>query len=106
MWDLPEPVYPALAGGFLTTAPPGKSKKIFFLNCLAHLTLQVCEGGGDFFFLFFIVFAAHSSVVSLCRCSINTDQMTKWWGRGGSGYKVLHNRSSSALEEFGERASR
>ena len=49
MWDLPEPVYPALAGGFLTTAPPGKSKKIFFLNCLAHLTLQVCEGGGDFF---------------------------------------------------------
>ena len=29
MWDLPgpgiEPVSPALAGGFLTTAPPGKS---------------------------------------------------------------------------------
>ena len=29
MWDLPgpglEPVFPALAGGFLTTAPPGKS---------------------------------------------------------------------------------
>ena len=28
MWDLPrpglEPVFPALAGGFLTTAPPGK----------------------------------------------------------------------------------
>ena len=31
MWDLPEPglkpVSPALAGGFLTTAPPGKPKK-------------------------------------------------------------------------------
>ena len=31
IWDLPgpglEPVSPALAGGFLTTAPPGKSKK-------------------------------------------------------------------------------
>ena len=31
MWDLPgpglEPVSPALAGGFLTTAPPGKSHK-------------------------------------------------------------------------------
>ena len=31
MWDLPgpgiEPVSPALAGGFLTTAPPGKSTK-------------------------------------------------------------------------------
>ena len=31
MWDLPgpglEPVFPALAGGFLTTAPPGKPLK-------------------------------------------------------------------------------
>ena len=31
MWDLPgpglEPVSPALAGGFLTTAPPGKPKR-------------------------------------------------------------------------------
>ena len=34
MWDLPgpgiEPVSPAMAGGFLTTAPPGKPSKIFF----------------------------------------------------------------------------
>ena len=34
MWDLPrpglEPMSPALAGGFLTTAPPGKSLTIFF----------------------------------------------------------------------------
>ena len=33
-WDLPgpglEPVSPALAGGFLTTAPPGKSTILFF----------------------------------------------------------------------------
>ena len=33
MWDLPgpglEPVSPALAGGFLTTAPPGKRKTQF-----------------------------------------------------------------------------
>ena len=32
MWDLPgpglEPVSPALAGGFLTTAPPGKSPSV------------------------------------------------------------------------------
>ena len=32
MWDLPgpglEPVSPALTGGFLTTAPPGKSRKL------------------------------------------------------------------------------
>ena len=36
MWDLPraglEPVSPALAGGFLTTAPPGKS----LVSLLAH----------------------------------------------------------------------
>ena len=36
MWDLPgpglEPVSPALAGGFLTTAPPGKP-------CQVHLNL-------------------------------------------------------------------
>ena len=37
MWDLPgpglEPVSPALAGGFLTTAPPGKPlKSNFFIS--------------------------------------------------------------------------
>ena len=36
MWDLPgpglEPVSPALAGGFLTTAPPGKPWLLYFLN--------------------------------------------------------------------------
>ena len=40
MWDLPgpglEPVSPALADGFLTTAPPGKSLSLtlFFFNYL------------------------------------------------------------------------
>ena len=36
MWDLPEPglepVCPALAGGFLTTAPPGKSQPDLLLH--------------------------------------------------------------------------
>ena len=36
MWDLPrpglEPMSPALAGGFLTTAPPGKSLIILFIE--------------------------------------------------------------------------
>ena len=35
MWDLPgpglEPVSPALAGGFLTTAPPGKPPIIILM---------------------------------------------------------------------------
>ena len=36
MWDLPrpglEPVYPASAGGFSTTAPPGKPQFCLFFN--------------------------------------------------------------------------
>ena len=36
MWDLPgpglEPVFPALAGRFLTTVPPGKSSLLFLNN--------------------------------------------------------------------------
>ena len=39
MWDLPgpglEPVSPALAGGFLTAAPPGKLMSLFFFETLA-----------------------------------------------------------------------
>ena len=42
-WDLPgpglEPVSPALAGGFLTTAPPGKSQCMLFLSSLSFLHL-------------------------------------------------------------------
>ena len=42
MWDLPgpgiEPVSSALAGGFLTTAPPGKS--LPFLICMRYPILQ------------------------------------------------------------------
>ena len=38
MWDLPgpglEPVSPALAGGFLTAAPPGKPFSEFFNDCV------------------------------------------------------------------------
>ena len=40
MWDLPrpglEPVSPALAGGFSTTAPPGKPCYIFNMNNFKH----------------------------------------------------------------------
>ena len=41
MWDLPgpgiEPVSPALAGGFLTTAPPGKSLRDYLTVPLLFL---------------------------------------------------------------------
>ena len=40
MWDLPgpglEPVSPALAGGFLNTAPPGKSTYDVFLKTVEN----------------------------------------------------------------------
>ena len=48
MWDLPgpgiEPVYPALAGGFPTTAPPGKSQQDGFF-CLIF----------EFYFIYFFI---------------------------------------------------
>ena len=48
MWDLPgpglEPVFPALAGKFLTTAPPGKSLSFFFetLPLASHTYPRFC----------------------------------------------------------------
>ena len=45
MWDLPgpglEPVSPALAGRFLTTAPPGKSYIMFFFKCFLFIYLFI-----------------------------------------------------------------
>ena len=58
MWDLPgpglEPVSPALAGGFLTTEPPGKSHCTFFFptpvthsHACSHLASRLpCSLGG------------------------------------------------------------
>ena len=53
MWDLPgpglEPMSPALAGGFLTAAPPGKPRLAFFLMLflpLGSVSYQVPEDGG------------------------------------------------------------
>ena len=45
-WDLPgpglEPVSPALAGGFLTTVPPGKSQKLLILM-KSNISIFSCE---------------------------------------------------------------
>ena len=47
MWDLPgpglEPVSPALAGGFLTTAPPGKPHVTDFNNVYEDMVGQKME---------------------------------------------------------------
>ena len=46
MWDLPrpglEPMSPALAGRFSTTAPPGKPQLIFF-NLKKYLFIWLCQ---------------------------------------------------------------
>ena len=46
MWDLPrpglEPVSPALAGRFSTTAPPGKPFIIIFKICFKHVLCLKC----------------------------------------------------------------
>ena len=46
MWDLPrpglEPVFPALAGGFLTTVPPGKSPRFW-----SSWVCQICNEEGN-----------------------------------------------------------
>ena len=48
MWDLPrpgiEPVSPALAGGFLTTRPPGKSAAPYYCTTCQELMLGKTEG--------------------------------------------------------------
>ena len=72
MWDLPgpwlEPVSPALAGGFLTTAPPGKSQyhNVF---CFFFLTL------GLFIYLFIYLFVA---VLGLRCCARAFSSCGKW----------------------------
>ena len=56
MWDLPrpglEPVSPALAGGFLTTAPPGKSTILnyrveIYFNDFSQFTSKVVNVQGQ-----------------------------------------------------------
>ena len=50
MWDLPrpglEPVSPALAGGFLTTAAPGKSHLLILYSSLIWYIESFLKGGG------------------------------------------------------------
>ena len=55
MWDLPrpglEPMSPALAGGFLTTAPPGKPQDLLLIGNLADMIFLLVRnlslGPGD-----------------------------------------------------------
>ena len=77
MWDLPapglEPMSPALADGFLITAPPGKPLRVYFLIFiylfLAALGLGCCVRGfsscGERWLLFVAVRRLLIAVASL-----------------------------------------
>ena len=92
MWDLPgpglEPVSPALAGGFLTTAPPGKShiqliSDSNFFNCLAIFLLVsklLLEPRADMssfysFFFFSSSFVLHSQPITVPPSSQNKPRL-------------------------------
>ena len=68
MWELPgpgiEPVLPALAGGFLTTGPPGKSS----------LNLRVTG------MIWIQTLACHSQDISSINVLTSTCPGIKWWG--------------------------
>ena len=78
MWDLPgpglEPVTPALAGGFLTTAPPGKSQA-WVLDLIP--TLRSHAWGGFSWALF-----THSGLLS----SQEAGQAARGAGAGPEGW--------------------
>ena len=69
MWDLPgpglEPVSPASAGGFLTTAPPGKPLRysFFFFLQLGFFCLFVC-----FIYLFLAVLGLRFCARAFSSC--------------------------------------
>ena len=57
MWDLPrpglEPVSPALAGGFLTAAPPGSPRASYFWRTSLNLSISEVSSGLDSSYTFF-----------------------------------------------------
>ena len=67
MWDLPrpgiEPVSPALAGGFLTTAPPGKSQFTLYSKPLIPTTLSLLVNPSGLYFLSFPVQTLQSVII-------------------------------------------
>ena len=76
MWDLPrpglEPVSPALAGGFSTTVPPGKSLQCFLMSSSPHLLNSSAPE-----FLFGSFFRVLISLVKFSFCSL-----IYFWGHG------------------------
>ena len=83
MWDLPrpghEPVSPALAGRFSTTAPPGKPPSLLFndlsLSTLLCLPPEAWDGGC----LAWVPGAAQKMLLGLVLCPHDTDWLCAAW---------------------------
>ena len=79
MWDLPrpglKPVSPALAGGFLTTAPPGKPSPVLFFLTLLHLLLPPSLAS---------LRAAWGWHIVACGGHGHTHRFTRAWGSRGA----------------------
>ena len=67
VWDLPgpglEPVSPALAGGFLTTAPPGKPQDLTFYSILfptSHSTFLLKKKKKNIYIYIYIYIYTHT----------------------------------------------
>ena len=80
MWDLPrpgiKPVSPALAGGFLTTAPPGKSQSRVNFYLLSPLD-------------------ASGTVLNTWHTNLNTRTLSRWW------YYTRFQQGNWGSERFG-----
>ena len=74
MWDLPgsgiEPVFCALADGFLTTAPPGKSRIVLLYNALIDIFFAFTPYHSNYKAKFFkdVVWAYCFFVFPLVQC--------------------------------------
>ena len=69
MWDLPgpglQPVSPALAGGFLTNVPPGKSLTVVFFF---FLEIDILKNKFIYFWLRWVFVAALKLFIAVACC--------------------------------------
>ena len=74
VWDLPkpglEPVSPALAGGFLTTAPAGKPFLVVFMYLCMYVYMYVCMYVCMYLFIYLFIY------LWLCRVFVSVQGLS------------------------------
>ena len=98
MWDLPrpglEPVSPALAGRFSTTAPPGKPMMIAFKLGVGEQAENIPPQKRQFMIL----------VISAIKNLKQGEGAREYWGRGRGYYFTYEGLSGRVLKEVKKRA--